>query len=185
MSALAPPAYLIKACDVLDNPWAVAFNRAQKAGRLLATVLLERAHGARPVILVGFGLGARVIYEACHHLADALDAGDGRAAGCVQHLVVMGLPATCESVMWQRIRTVCAGRVVNAYRPNDLVLSIVHRAANLELGVAGLAEVQSGASRTLTLRRRRRAPPIPPPHGRRAVTHRPRGGVVTKIPIEV
>ena len=76
-------------------------------------------------------------------VADALDAGDGRAAGCVQHLVVMGLPATCESVMWQRIRTVCAGRVVNAYRPNDLVLSIVHRAANLELGVAGLAEVQS------------------------------------------
>ena len=40
-------------------------------------------------------------------------------------------------------RTVCAGRVVNAYRSNDLVLSIVHRAANLELGVAGLADVQS------------------------------------------
>ena len=28
------------------------------------------------------------------------------------------------------------------YRPNDLVLSLVHRAANLALGVAGLAEVK-------------------------------------------
>ena len=36
----------------------------------------------------------------------------------------------------------CAGRVVNAYRPNDLVLSIVHRTANLALGVAGLSEVR-------------------------------------------
>ena len=50
---------------------------------------------------------------------------------------------SCGDVIAQMPSTVCAGRVVNAYRPNDLVLSIVHRAANLELGVAGLAEVQS------------------------------------------
>ena len=91
---------------------------------------------------MGFGLGARVIYEACLNLADALENGDGRAAGIVQHAVFMGLPATCEAARWERIRSVCAGRVVNAYRPNDLVLSIVHRAANMALGVAGLAEVQ-------------------------------------------
>ena len=41
MAACATPAFLIKACDVLDNPWAVAFHRAQKAGALLAQVLLE------------------------------------------------------------------------------------------------------------------------------------------------
>jgi hypothetical protein len=141
MSALAPPAYLIKACDVLDNPWAVAFQRAKKAGKLLAQVLLDRAHGARPVILIGFGLGARLVYEAASCLADALDEGDGRAAGVVQHIVLMGLPASCEPSSWERIRKVAAGRVVNCYRPGDLVLSIVHRSANLAFGVAGLAEV--------------------------------------------
>ena len=142
MSALAPPAYLIKACDVLDNPWAVAFSRAQKAGVLLAQVLLERAHGARPVILVGFGLGARLLYEAALHLASQLEGGDGRAAGVIQHLVLMGLPATCERKTWLRIRRVVAGRVVNAFRPTDLVLAMVHRASNLALGVAGLSEVK-------------------------------------------
>ena len=34
-----------------------------------------------------------------------------------------------------------AGRIVNCYRPNDLVLLIVHRAANMTYGVAGLGEV--------------------------------------------
>lgn len=142
MSALAPPAYLIKACDVLDNPWAVGFNRAQKAGNLLAEILLERAHGARPVVLLGFGLGARLLYEAVVALADALERGDTRAAGVVQHLVLMGLPATCEPQRWRHIRSVVAGRVVNCYRPTDLVLSLVHRTANLTVGVAGLSEVK-------------------------------------------
>ena len=103
---------------MLDNPWAVAFCRAQKAGELLAHVLLERAHGARPVILVGFGLGARVIFEACLILADALDCGDGRAAGVIQHLVLMGLPATCEAAKWHQIRKVAAGRVINVRTPS-------------------------------------------------------------------
>lgn len=120
MSAVAMPAYLIKACDVLDNPWAVAFNRAQKAGTLLAQVLLERAHGGRPVILLGFGLGARVIYEACVHLAEALEGGDGRAAGVIQHIVLMGLPATCETAQWTHLRRVAAGRVINVRAPPPL-----------------------------------------------------------------
>ena len=113
MSAVAMPAYLLKACDVLDNPWAMAFNRAQRAGLLLANVLLERAHGARPVILVGFGLGARLLYETAMHLAEVLEGGDSRAAGIVQHLVLMGLPASCEPDCWGKIRKVAAGRVVN------------------------------------------------------------------------
>mmetsp|Transcript_24192 Transcript_24192/g.61898 ORF Transcript_24192/g.61898 Transcript_24192/m.61898 type:complete len:863 (+) Transcript_24192:99-2687(+) len=143
MAACATPAFLIKACDVLDNPWAIGFARAQRAGALLAEVLLEREHGARPVILVGFGLGARLLYDALIALAEALEGGDGRAAGVVQHVVLMGLPATCEPEKWGRIRKVAAGRLVNCYRPNDLVLSMVHRAANLALGVAGLSEVQA------------------------------------------
>jgi len=57
--------------------------------------------------------------------------------------VLMGLPATCEPATWERILRVAAGRVVNCYRPRDLVLSIVFRSASLNVhGVAGLSEVQ-------------------------------------------
>ncbi len=142
MAACATPAFLIKACDVLDNPWAIGFARAQKAGALLAQVLLERAHGKRPVILIGFGLGARLIFDCLLALAEALEGGDARAAGVIQHVVLMGLPATADPEVWQRLRLVAAGRLVNCYRPHDLVLAMVHRAANLTLGVAGLAEVE-------------------------------------------
>ena len=141
MAAVAMPAYLVKACDVIDNPWAIGFKRAQKAGALLAHVLLERTHGKRPVILSGFGLGARVIFDCLLVLAEALKGGDVRAAGVIQHVVLMGLPATADPEVWKGLRLVVAGRIVNCYRPNDLVLLIVHRAANMTYGVAGLGEV--------------------------------------------
>jgi hypothetical protein len=141
MAAVAMPAYLVKACDVIDNPWAIGFKRAQKAGALLAHVLLERTHGKRPVILSGFGLGARVIFDCLLVLAEALKRGDVRAAGVIQHVVLMGLPATADPEVWKGLRLVVAGRIVNCYRPNDLVLLIVHRAANMTYGVAGLGEV--------------------------------------------
>ena len=144
MAACAMPAYLMKACSLLDNPWAVAFERSKKTGKLLAEVLLQRVHGARPVVLVGFGLGARVIYEVLLRLAAALEAGDGRAAGVVQHVVFMGLPAADDEATWRRMSPVVAGRLINCYRPHDLVLSLVYRSANLQTtGVAGLGEVQS------------------------------------------
>jgi hypothetical protein len=108
---------------------------------LLAHVLLERTHGKRPVILSGFGLGARVIFDCLLVLAEALKGGDVRAAGVIQHVVLMGLPATADPEVWKGLRLVVAGRVVNCYRPNDLVLLIVHRAANMTYGVAGLGEV--------------------------------------------
>ena len=119
----------------------MAFKRAQKAGGLLAQVLLERAHGDRPAILIGFGLGARLLYDAALALHERLAEGDGRAAGVIQHLILMGLPAASEPSRWRALRKVVAGRVVNAYRPNDLVLSLIHRSSNFSVGVAGLSEV--------------------------------------------
>jgi hypothetical protein len=108
---------------------------------LLAHVLLERTRGKRPAILSGFGLGARVIFDCLLALAEALKGGDMRAAGVIQHVVLTGLPATADPEVWKGLRLVVAGRVVNCYRPNDLVLLIVHRAANMTYGVAGLGEV--------------------------------------------
>jgi hypothetical protein len=146
MAAVAVPAYIIKACDVLDNPWGVAYLRAVRAGKLLARVLLAREQGARPVVLVGFSLGALVVWECLHEMSRLSESGRIRAAGLVQHAVLMGLPASAEAARWTRLRRVVAGRLINCYRPDDLVLALVHRgtsAASLRSGVAGLSPVNA------------------------------------------
>mmetsp|Transcript_50146 Transcript_50146/g.162081 ORF Transcript_50146/g.162081 Transcript_50146/m.162081 type:complete len:170 (+) Transcript_50146:326-835(+) len=136
----------MEACDVLDNPWGVAYTRARRAGRLLARALLSRAQGGRPVTLVGFSLGAYVVWECLHEMCRASEAGEARAAGIVQHAVLLGLPASSDPARWRRLRRVVAGRLVNCYRPDDLVLSLAHRAAQLKaFGVAGLSPVPAGA----------------------------------------
>ena len=51
-TALLLPAGVMKAGDLIDNPWALGVDRAGKAGLVLADVLCERVQGKRPVVLV-------------------------------------------------------------------------------------------------------------------------------------
>ncbi|CAO3670862.1 unnamed protein product [Umbelopsis ramanniana] len=51
-AAVALPATLMKATDVIDNPWQIASDRSIKAGIVLADVLEQRVHGKRPCTLV-------------------------------------------------------------------------------------------------------------------------------------
>lgn len=109
MSAVALPAFIAKACSILDHPWAVAYERSRKAGQLLADVLASRAHGSRPVVLIGFGLGANLIFECLQRMLAKLEAGDPAAAGVVHHVVLMGLPAESDPAKWNRLDKVVAG----------------------------------------------------------------------------
>ena len=64
------------------------------------------------------------------------------AAGIVHHAVLMGLPASAAADEWMPIRRLVAGRLINCFRRDDLVLSLVYRASSFELrGVAGLSAV--------------------------------------------
>ena len=58
---------------MIDHAWGVALDRAQKAGQLLAAALMAGGHGDRPVTLVGYSMGARLIFHAllelCRHNA--------------------------------------------------------------------------------------------------------------------
>lgn len=60
--AIAWPSSLITLASVIDNPWGVCCRRSAEVGKQLAEVLLSREQGQRPVTLIGFSLGARVIY---------------------------------------------------------------------------------------------------------------------------
>lgn len=130
------PLGLVKVASVLDNPFSVALARADKAGKVLAHALIDGVQGKRPVTLMGYSIGARVIYSCLLELAEQ------NAFGLVEAAVLMGTPAPSDSKSWRKIRTVVAARVVNVFSTEDYILGFLYRSTKLEFGVAGLGEVK-------------------------------------------
>ncbi|KAE9609424.1 putative alpha/Beta hydrolase [Lupinus albus] len=137
VAALAWPATLLTTFDIIDSKWAVAVDRSDKAGKVLAEVLLKGLQGNRPVTLVGFSLGARVIFKCLQCLADS----KGDNAGLVERVVILGAPIPIKDENWEAARKVVAGRFVNAYSTDDWTLGITYRASLLSQGLAGIQPV--------------------------------------------
>ncbi|PIN16614.1 hypothetical protein CDL12_10732 [Handroanthus impetiginosus] len=136
MTALAWPATLLSLTDFIDSKWTIAIDRSDKAGKLLADVLMSGLHGQRPVTLVGFSLGARVIFRCLQILAESESNG-----GLVERVVLLGAPIAIKDMNWEATRKVVAGRYVNAYSTNDWMLGISFRASLLTKGLAGIQPV--------------------------------------------
>ncbi|CAI2164635.1 4865_t:CDS:2 [Funneliformis geosporum] len=135
-SALLLPAALMKAGDMIDNPWALGADRAQKAGLILADVLIERVQGKRPTVLVGYSLGALVIWQCLLELAK------NQQYGLIDTVVLIGAPITStQSSKWKDALSVVNRRFVNAYATNDIVLGLIYRMHSLDLNIAGLHAV--------------------------------------------
>lgn len=132
------PIHLVTMAANLDNPFSLARNRSEKAGRVLADALINRVQGERPVTLVGYSLGARVIYTCLRVLAEK------RAFGLVDTVVLIGAPVPSNSAHWQVMRSVVAGRLFNVYSSNDLILAFLYRATSAQLGIAGLEAISCG-----------------------------------------
>lgn len=130
-SALILPYGLAKASRVIDNPFSVAVARSEKAGMVLADALINKVQGERPVTLMGYSLGARVIYSCLNELANR------KAFGLVESVCLMGAPVPSDPLIWRRIRSVVAGRVINVYSANDYLLAFLYRANSLQYGIAG------------------------------------------------
>jgi hypothetical protein len=124
MAAIQIPIVLSKLAYLIDNPWTVSLARADLAGLILADSLVERNLGARPITLVGFSLGARVIYAALRELA--------RRGECsiIQNVYIFGAPMVYKRDEWIRIRAIVAGRIVNGYATNDWILGYLFRATS-------------------------------------------------------
>ncbi|KAG9285918.1 hypothetical protein G9A89_013343 [Geosiphon pyriformis] len=135
-SALFLPATLMKAGDLIDNPWALSADRAVKAGLVLADVLIERVQGKRPTVLIGYSMGALVIWECMQELARREE------YGLLDTVILIGAPISAGSTdQWKFASTVVSRRIINAYATNDLILAIVYRMHSLDLNVAGLKAV--------------------------------------------
>ncbi|KAJ1421679.1 hypothetical protein SESBI_13634 [Sesbania bispinosa] len=137
VAALAWPATLLTTFDVIDSKWAIAVDRSDKAGKVLADVLQKGLQGNRPVTLVGFSLGARVIFKCLQFLANSKEDN----AGLVERVVFLGAPISIGDENWEIARKMVGGRFVNAYSTNDWTLGITFRASLLSQGLAGIQPV--------------------------------------------
>ncbi|KAL2040043.1 hypothetical protein N7G274_007446 [Stereocaulon virgatum] len=135
LSSAIWPLALVKIARVVENPFSLAKTRAEKAGKVLAEALINRTQGERPVTLVGYSLGARVIWSCLTNLAQR------KAFGLVESAVLIGSPIPSDIGTWRLMRTAVSGRLVNVYSINDYLLAFLHRASSLQYGVAGLAPV--------------------------------------------
>ncbi|KAK8092363.1 uncharacterized protein PG998_014848 [Apiospora kogelbergensis] len=134
-SALTLPYGLAKASRVIDNPFSVAKSRSDKAGAVLADALINKVQGERPVTLIGYSMGSRVIYACLNELANR------KAFGLVESVCLIGAPVPSDTVAWRRIRSVVPGRIVNVYSTKDYLLGYLYRTSSLQYGVAGLQTV--------------------------------------------
>jgi pimeloyl-ACP methyl ester carboxylesterase len=90
MSAMTLPLALTKLSYLIDNPWAVSQARADMAGLILADSLIDRNLGTWPITLVGFSLGARVIFACLKELAAR------GAIALVQNVYMFGTPVVAK-----------------------------------------------------------------------------------------
>ena len=137
LSAGLWPLALLKVSRIIENPWSVASYRAQKAGEVLADALINKAQGERPVTLVGYSLGAKVIYTCLQRLAAR------KAFGLVESVVLIGAPTPSDAADWRIICAVVSGRVVNAYSTQDYILGYLYRSSSIQYGVAGLQPIEN------------------------------------------
>ncbi|PWY95499.1 DUF726 domain protein [Aspergillus sclerotioniger CBS 115572] len=136
MASLQLPLVLTKLSYLIDNPWNVSLTRANAAGLILADSLRDRNLGKRPVTLLGYSLGSRVIFSCLKELADR------GAHGLIQNVYMFGSPIVANREEYLKARSVVSGRFVNGYASNDWILGYLFRATSGGImRVAGLAPV--------------------------------------------
>ena len=133
------PIALVKIARVVENPFSLAKARADKAGKVLAEALINHTQGERPVNLVGYSVGARVIWSCLTTLAER------KAFGLVESVVLLGAPIPSDIGTWRSMRAAVTGRLINVYSKNDYLLAFLYRTSSLQFGVAGLMPI-SGLS---------------------------------------
>ncbi|KAK2825716.1 hypothetical protein FQN49_007434 [Arthroderma sp. PD_2] len=137
MASLQLPIVLTKLSYLIDNPWNVSLARANAAGLILADSLIKRNLGNRPVTLLGFSLGSRLIFSCLKELANK------GAFGLVQNVYLFGSPVVVSKDEYTKARGIVSGRFVNGYSSNDWILGYLFRATSGGImRVAGLAPVE-------------------------------------------
>ncbi|ORC92601.1 uncharacterized protein TM35_000033540 [Trypanosoma theileri] len=119
---LTLPMYAVWATGAIDNAFATLSNRSSYTGKDLASALLDPQKGNRPVSLIGFSFGSRVIVECLEELYRV------KAFGIVENVFMMGSTVTSSRQLWGELRQIVAGRLVNIYSRGDWMLWLMYKA---------------------------------------------------------
>ncbi|CAI2336669.1 unnamed protein product [Caenorhabditis sp. 36 PRJEB53466] len=138
VSAVAWPVALMSVSSVLDNPWNVCVSRATEVGEHLAEVLLSRSHGKRPITLIGFSLGARVIFHCLLTMSKRSE-----SVGIIEDVILLGAPVTASPKEWAKVCSVVSGRIINGYCETDWLLRFLYRTMSAQIRIAGTGPVNN------------------------------------------
>lgn len=132
-AAIAWPTALISMSNIIDNPWDVCLRRSAQAGVHLANILMSRQQGKRPASLIGFSLGARVIFYCLQELAKHPE-----KEGLIGDVILLGAPVTASEDQWKSFNCIVGGSIINGYSTRDWLLKFLYRTSSAEIQVAGL-----------------------------------------------
>jgi hypothetical protein len=138
-AAVAIPRVIFRLADIIDNAWTVTMNAADTSGKLLADALRQREQGLRPVTLVGYGMGARLIFACLKELAKSESIDE--SCGIVENAVLLGSPVPMTREDWTNVRRVVSGRLINGYSDKDWMLGVMYRYQGWALNSAGIAPI--------------------------------------------
>lgn len=132
----AIPVAALSALSIIDNPWNVAKNRAEQAGKLLGDYIADNEFGGLPVTLAGYSLGTRVIIAALDQLANR------GASGKIFDVYLLAGAVAQNDPRLKRARQVVEGNIVNVYSKQDFVLAYVYRGAEWLASPIGMSELE-------------------------------------------
>jgi hypothetical protein len=92
----------------------------------------------RPVTLIGFGMGARLI---AHALLCLYDQPNCVGEGVVENAVLLGAPLSASKYIWRSMRQVVANRLINVYSRLDWLLALLYRSVFVWLCVFKIIEL--------------------------------------------
>jgi hypothetical protein len=131
------PPGLVKISKIIDNPFQAGMVRGEKTGAVLADIIMNKVQGERGITLIGYSIGARLIYSCLMILSER------RAFGLVENVVLMGAPVPSDTYTWCALRSVISGRLVNVYSRRDYMLGYLYRTCSAHAGVAGLRRIEN------------------------------------------
>ncbi|KAK6588216.1 hypothetical protein RS030_6833 [Cryptosporidium xiaoi] len=135
-AALSWPITLMQYAAALDNTWAVTRQKTEQAAVLLADALCDNdTTGNRPVKLIGYSMGARLIFLALQILHNR------KQFNKVQDVVLLGMPTSLNKKKWNKARRVVSNRFINVFTRSDWVLAFFYRYMQWGLHVAGISPV--------------------------------------------
>ena len=97
----------------LDNPWATAFDRAWVVDKILTDYLTSQNLGRRPITLIGYSLGARVICSCLIELSRK------QQAGLIDNVILLGSPVLIDQLELIKVRSVVSGKFINCFSYKD------------------------------------------------------------------